>query len=338
LLWFRIAVARRCPLTLGRAGQLGSRTFHVEVTILSRLDIYRYSSLKDDLMPPGDVGRDPPFRRVREAAFRDPEATPGHQRHAHGRSERADLDPESVWRVWLIGLASALLAGLIGWFGGDAAASSWHWAGRPREAAAGGPGRGEGDSSQRFIAARNDAEKKNAAIVMGALGGILGVAFGMAGGICRRSVRWTAVGGWAGLVFGPAVGVAVAFAVVPLFYRYAGRPPNPSLPLLCHTAMYSGIGASGGMAFGLGFRGWTGAARGLVAGAMGGGLGSLIYNVFHTYAFPLEWDFSPLPGKTTSRLLAHLFVAVAAIICIVVAAGERQRATLRETDDPLDER
>ena len=30
---------------------------------------------------------------------------------------------------------------------------------------------------------------------------------------------------------------------------------------------------------------------------MGAILGAIIYNVFHTIAFPLEWDLSAMPGN-----------------------------------------
>ena len=56
--------------------------------------------------------------------------------------------------------------------------------------------------------------------------------------------------------------------LVPLFYRFVGRPPNPAFPLLIHTAMYALIGGVGGLAFGLGLCGPSGAAKGLLAGAM----------------------------------------------------------------------
>jgi hypothetical protein len=225
---------------------------------------------------------------------------------------------------------------MIGWLAGEVAASYIHWEARPREGKVGGRGQGDTDGGRLLIAAQSDAETKNAALAMGVLGGILGVAFGVAGGLCRLSTPRAALGGTTGVMFGTAIGVAVAFVIVPRFYHQAGRPPNPWLPLLCHTAMYSSIGAVGGLAFGLGFKGWGDAARGFLAGGMGAALGSIFYNVFHTFAFPLEWDFFPMPGKTTSRLLAHLCVALPTVICIVAALIGREQRVLDETDIPLD--
>ena len=87
--------------------------------------------------------------------------------------------------------------------------------------------------------------------------------------------------------------------------------------------MYALIGGVGGLAFGLGLCGPGGAAKGLLAGAMGAILGAIIYNVVHTITFPLEWDLSPMPGKGVSRLLAHLCVALSSIACVVLATDER---------------
>jgi hypothetical protein len=88
--------------------------------------------------------------------------------------------------------------------------------------------------------------------------------------------------------------------------------------------MYSAVGAVGGLVFGLGQSGCKEAARGALAGMLGAALGSITYNVFHTIAFPLEWEFCPMPGTAGSRLLAHLVVAVCASTCVVVAASKEE--------------
>ena len=140
-----------------------------------------------------------------------------------------------------------------------------------------------------------------------------------------------------GLLLGAAVGTVVPLQLVPLFYRSAGRPPNPALPLLVHTAMYATIGGMGGLAFGFGLCGLGGAAKGFLAGAMGAILGAITYNVVHTIVFPLEWDLSPMPGSGVSRLLAHLCVALSSIACVVLATDDclqprRRGKTLAEEE------
>jgi hypothetical protein len=88
--------------------------------------------------------------------------------------------------------------------------------------------------------------------------------------------------------------------------------------------MYAALGAVAGVAFAIGLEGKAQAAKGFLAGVMGAILGSIIFSVIHTILYPLEWDFSPMPGKTTSRLFAHLCTSLLVAICVVVAlTGQR---------------
>jgi len=235
--------------------------------------------------------------------------------------------PVNPARVWLCALSSGLLAAVIGWVGGERAARSFHWEGHVQVEDLDARGQRDPSLARSLLKSRENAETKNAALAMGILGAVLGLAFGAAGGLSRRSTRAAAVGGITGLLLGAAVGTVVPWELVPLFYRSLSRPPNPALPLLIHTGMYASIGGVGGLAFGLGLCGPGGAGRGLLAGAMGAVLGSIIYNILHTITFPLEWDFSPMPGKGGSRLLAHLCVALSCIACVV--ASEARAKTRR---------
>jgi hypothetical protein len=176
-----------------------------------------------------------------------------------------------------------------------------------------------------FLGARVDAERWSTAISMGILGGVLGLSFGVGGGLAGGSNPGAARAGLFGLLLGAAAGMAASWVLVPVFYRSLGRPPNPMLPLVIHTGLYAAIGSTAGLAFGLGLMGRWGAVRGLLAGFMGAVLGSVAFNVLHTYAFPLEWDFSPMPGRSLSRLLAHLCVAVLAVLCVVLVVIEHHK-------------
>jgi hypothetical protein len=163
----------------------------------------------------------------------------------------------------------------------------------------------------------------NTALAIGILGGALGLTFGAAGGLYRRSSRRATANGALGLVCGAAIGAGVPLLIVPWFYLNEGRPPNPSLPLFFHGAIYSAVGAVGGFVFGLGVSGWKEAVRAFLAAALGAVLGSLFYDVFQTIAFPLAWDFSPMPGTAGSRLLSHLMMSISAISCVVAASNGR---------------
>lgn len=243
---------------------------------------------------------------------------------AHGRG---DLE-----RDWLFAIVAAVLGGLLGWLAGNEMARRLPWKEHAQVAIENGRDRLE---VRGLLGLQNEAEKKSAVVGMGFLGSILGSMLGVGGGLARRSNPRAALGGGIGLFLGAAVGAAVPWVLVPVFYRSISQPPNLTLPLMVHTCMYSAIGSIAGLALGIGLRGWAGAAKGLVAGAMGAGLGSLVFNIVHTIVFPLEWDFSPMPGNTTSRMIAHLCVALMSVVSVVsVLTGER-RAVADQTAPAL---
>jgi hypothetical protein len=172
---------------------------------------------------------------------------------------------------------------------------------------------------------QNDAETKNAVASMGFFGGILGSLLGTGGGLARRSRLHALLGGGLGFCLGGAIGAAVPSVLVPLFYLSISQPPNLALPLIMHMCMYSAIGSVSGLVLGFGIKGWQGAVKGFVAGAFGAALGALVFNTLHTLLFPLEWDFSPMPGHQASRIAAHLCMALFTVVSAVsILTGERQ--------------
>ena len=137
-------------------------------------------------------------------------------------------------------------------------------------------------------------------------------------------------GGMAGLVVGTIAGALVPWMLVPEFYRLLKRAPNPMLPVLMHAINYAAIGGAVGTAFGYSLLGQRGVTKGLLAGIMGAILGSILFAVLHTFFFPMEWDFSPMPGKSVSRLLAHVCVAMLTMACATIALYEESRRIVSE--------
>jgi len=249
--------------------------------------------------------------------------------HREGLAGAVFVPPVSPWRVWLCAIFSGVLAAVIGWVAGERANRSLHWEGRVQIAAGVGRNQDERSPEEVLLELRSNAEAKNTSLAMGILGAVFGLALGAGGGLARGSPRAAAVSGLTGLLLGAAVGAVVPLQLVPFFFRSVGRPPNPVFPVLIQASIYGLIGGVGGLAFGFGLRGPGGAAKGLLGGAMGAILGAIIYNVFHTIAFPLEWDLAPMPGKGVSRLLAHLCVALATTACVVLATDERLQSRRR---------
>jgi hypothetical protein len=255
------------------------------------------------------------------------------------RSGGAESESDSVFslmeldeslRLWLLALGSALLAGLIGWGAGENIPHFWHWEEHLERAA-------EGIARDPFEA-RNQAEMKNTALAMGVLGGVTGLLLGLAGGMSRGAIRLAVIAGTAGLLLGITSAVAVSLMIVPMFFRSISLVPNPTLPLLVHSGIYASIGGAGGLSFGFGRRGLTGALRGLLAGTTGAILGSIVYNMLHTTAFPLESDYSPLPGKGVSRMIAHICVNLLFVICVVIAVQAPSKAIEPEHAVQINER
>ncbi len=225
--------------------------------------------------------------------------------------------------TWRCAVGSALIAASLGWLVSEQFLGLFRWERRGDvQGVAGGPVH---EPPLAFLlASRHRAETNNTALLMGIFGGVSGLALGVGGGLARRSTAAIITSsGLIGMFLGGLAGSAGPLSLVPLFYKYAGRPPSPALPLLVHTAMYAFIGGASGLAFGMGLSGPAGAGRGLSAGTMGATLGAIVYNLVHTVVFPLEWDLSPMPGRGATRLLAHFLVVLFAAACAVLATDKQ---------------
>jgi hypothetical protein len=226
-------------------------------------------------------------------------------------------------RIWFYCLVLAAIGALLGWLVGDSVARHVHWVGKLRVEGRDGVAAQINEASLAMAAAsREEAEKRNTGLAMGILGGVLGLALGMAGGLIRNTERAVLHGALLGSVVGTTAGVAAPWVLVPIYYQFLGRNPSPMIPVIVHSCFYAAIGGSAGLAFGGALLGRRGAARACAAGAMGGILGSVLFAVVHTIAFPMEWDFSPMPGKELSRALAHLCVALLSATCAALALRE----------------
>src|SRR5262249_14597941 len=140
-------------------------------------------------------------------------------------------------RTWLIVAASALLAGVAAWLVGEAMFEYY----RPSKEAA--------EQLRNFVALNREqsiANGRNGAIAFGTLGGLLGLALGVAGGLWRRSPGAALAGGFVGLTLGAVVGALPAFAIMPWqWYHRHDDPFNADLvkPLMYHLGLWAGTGA-----------------------------------------------------------------------------------------------
>ncbi len=274
------------------------------------------------------IQEEPLRSRRRDVAF---QSRPGQSAEMRGEEAERSMNPE---RIWFCAVVSGLLAAIIGWTVSEGASQFIHWEVRVRVEQGNRPDQGNRSVAELLMRLRQEAEARKASLFMGIFGAVLGMSLGAAGGLSRRSARAAKLCGLTGFLVGAAVGTAIPLELVPIFYRSAGKPPDPAFPLVVQTTLYATIGVVGGAAFGFALSGSYGAAKGLLAGAMGGILGATTFNLVHTVFYPLEWDLSPMPGTAVSRLLAHLCVAITLIACVVLATDERVPILRRRKTEP----
>ena len=175
---------------------------------------------------------------------------------------------------------------------------------------------------ERFVAAgrqiewstpdtRNAAAQVNAARIHAVFGGLLGVFLGLTGGMWRRSPRAAAIAAVAGGGLGAGLGGIVTYFVLPIYEHYRQwHGSDLAASIVLHTSLWAGIGATGGLALGMGLGGkllpWKTAAGGLLGAICGGALFDLLGAVL----FSLEETGEPISSTARTRLMARLLVAV----------------------------
>jgi hypothetical protein len=163
-----------------------------------------------------------------------------------------------------------------------------------------------------------DARLYSATLTFTMMGGILGLAMGWAGGSARRSVSAGARAAILGLFLGTAAAAPLALFLVSVFFKsHDPQSVDLVLPLLTHGAIWSAIGAVGGLAFGLGLGGQGRWKATLVGGLLGAAAATIIYELVGALAFASDKTDLPVSFSITTRGMAHLLVA----ICSAVGAA-----------------
>jgi hypothetical protein len=155
------------------------------------------------------------------------------------------------------------------------------------------------------------------------MGGLFGLAMGLAGGLGRRSVAAGIKAAVLGLMLGGAAAACVALVVVPIFHqRRDPQSVDLVIPLLTHGAMWLTVGACGGLALGLGLGGrgrWAAA----LAGAMGGAaVATIVYEIVGAIAFASNRTDLPVSSSVATRGMAQLLVATLAAAGATTALGQ----------------
>ncbi len=175
------------------------------------------------------------------------------------------------------------------------------------------------------------ADLKNATLAYAELGGLLGLALGVAGGLARRSFKAAALAGVVGLILG--AGLTVASSLVALPYYFKAKDANPeelsldiTLPLLVHAGSWVAVGLAGGLALGLGRGGGVSAVvKATLGGVVGALVGAVAYEILGATFFPAGRTTDPVSTTWHTRLLARLSVAL--FVSLLAAAVARMRTS-----------
>jgi hypothetical protein len=176
------------------------------------------------------------------------------------------------------------------------------------------------------------AERKNAAVAFGILGGCLALAVGLAGGLAQGSPRSGAIAAIVGLLLGASVGAAAAVVVLPIYHKEVERAPELEAdmlvqPILTHSAIWAAIGAVTGTALAIGLGRPRLILSTLVGGLVGGVVAATAYEIFGSLVFLMGTSDAVSPNwlmRLTVALAGSFFVAIFAIFA-AVAPVSRQR-------------
>jgi len=165
-----------------------------------------------------------------------------------------------------------------------------------------------------------EAQLYSAALTFMTMGGLLGLTMGLAGGLARRSVSASARAAILGILLGTAAGASTALALVSNFFkRFDPQSGELVLPLLTHGAIWSVVGAIGGLAFGLGLGGRGRWKATLVGGLVGAAAATVIYELVGALAFATSKTDLPLSSSIMTRAMAQLLVAILSAVGTALA-------------------
>ena len=162
------------------------------------------------------------------------------------------------------------------------------------------------------------ADFRNATLAFAVLGGLMGTALGIAGGLAIQSTAAGTAAAAIGVVSGSLLGGGASLGLLPVYFRtldvaQEALSHDLVLPLMIHGGIWAACGLAGGVAFGLGLRvGATQIVTSGIGGLIGAALGAAIYELIGAMAFAGDMTTRPLSLSWSTRLMARLLVATLA--------------------------
>jgi hypothetical protein len=226
---------------------------------------------------------------------------------------------EQYGRILAFALAAGLIAGVASLLAGEEIQNRYHSDLVPALKIA---------PSAEDMRRWRDARLYSATLTFATMGGFLGLTMGLAGGLARRSGVAGARAAILGLLLGTAATASLALVLVSVFFkRHDPQSGDLVFPLLTHGAIWSAVGAIGGLAFGLGLGGQGRWRATLVGGLVGAATATVIYEVAGALAFAASKTDLPVSSSITTRVLAHLLVATLSAVGSVLVLRQSARET-----------
>ncbi len=233
-------------------------------------------------------------------------------------------------RLLLFALVAAAFAGVVSVIAGEAIMDHYRSDLNPNI---------QNNPTPESVRLLKEARLYSAVFTFTTLGGLLGLALGLAGGLARRSVAASAGTAILGFLLGVVGSACASLLLVSFFYKnYDPVSSDLIFPLLTHTTIWSVMGALGGLAFGLGLGGSRRWPASLIGGLTGGAAAAVIYELVGALFFASSKTDLPLSASSTTRGMAIFLVAGLSAIGAVLAVcqpAKRKAKSRWPPDNPL---
>ena len=226
--------------------------------------------------------------------------------------------PDQHGRLMALALAAGLVAGVASLLAGEEILRGYQSDLLPKLKI-----RPSAEDMQRWSSAR----LYSATLTFTTMGGFLGLTMGLAGGLAQRSVFAGVRAAILGLLLGAAAAGFMALVLVSIFFqKHDPQSGDLVLPLLTHGAIWSAVGAIGGLAFGLGLGGRGRWKATPVGGLVGAAAATVVYEIVGALAFATSKTDLPVSASITTRAMAQLLVAILSAVGAVLALRQSAKS------------
>jgi hypothetical protein len=225
-------------------------------------------------------------------------------------SPRSSVTPGT----WIFVIVAAILAGVGSWFVLERTLDAYKASFEVRS----GPYPTAEDAAQI-----TQARIASGTLAFGVTGALFGLMLGVAGGLSRKSNKATILAGVFGLVLGGlAEGGAGRLSLWLIYHRFDPQTEDMLQSLLGHLGLWSAVGLTGGLAFGLGLGGRGRWWRATIGGLVGAGVATVVYEFLGALVFATHGTHQPLADTPETRALAQILIPLGAAIGALLSASD----------------